>query len=268
MKSNLKIPYEIDEKLKKSHNLLSKKILKTQTFLVLQQIFLMIMVSSIFFLFRRLFLILLLSFIGVVIFFLYAIIRYIIETITTYRKFLLKEKQNLNYLSEELFLMVKIYTSKFRIFKWLKIRELLKENDVSMDEKMRLIFKHEKNSFISSIILLVIFFFVNLIFGDIRLETLNTLLGFLLISIVLFFVMSFLVLKYTNKWLNGYRELKAWGDLLDKYDIIPKEGYMALLDKDFNNLGLRNDEYCVKCGELLEQNAQFCKYCGNRTESN
>ncbi|MFX1313492.1 MAG: zinc-ribbon domain-containing protein [Promethearchaeota archaeon] len=43
---------------------------------------------------------------------------------------------------------------------------------------------------------------------------------------------------------------------------------MALLDKDFNNLGLPNDKYCVNCGKLLELNAKFCIYCGRRIELN
>ena len=66
----------------------------------------------------------------------------------------------------------------------------------------------------------------------------------------------------------SFLALNVWGNLLDKYDIIPKEGYMAFLDRDFNNLGFPNDKYCSKCGELLKENAQFCIYCGKRIELN
>ncbi|MFX1311895.1 MAG: hypothetical protein ACFFHD_04660, partial [Promethearchaeota archaeon] len=257
MKSNLKIPYEIDEKLKKSHNLLSKKILKTQTFLVLQQIsVMMIILSALFFFlslfpfpsYPRLFLILLFSFIGLVVSFLYFIIRYIAESIDIHREYSLKEKQNLNYLSEELLLMVKIYTSKFRIFKYIwNVRKLRQDNEKSMDEKMRIIFKDERNHFIFGIIFITASFSIHLlpqvIHSNLRsYSIINPFLLFLLlfvsILVVFDFILTYLVLRYTNKWIKGYHELNAWGDLLDKYDIIPKEGYMALLDKDFNNLGL------------------------------
>ena len=139
MKSHIEIPSEIDEKLKKNHNLLSKQILKTQTLLVFQQVIvMMILLSALFFFlslfsfpsYPRLFLILLFSFIGLVISFLYFIIRYIAESIDIHREYSLKEKQNLNYLSEELLLMVKIYTSKFRIFKYIwNARKLRQDNE-------------------------------------------------------------------------------------------------------------------------------------------
>ena len=92
-----------------------------------------------------------------------------------------------------------------------------------------------------------------------------TLVNILMVS---HFILTYLILRYTNKWIKGYHELNAWGDLLEKYDIIPKEGYMALLDKDFNDLGLLNDKYCVNCCKLLELNAKFCIFCGQRIESN
>ncbi|MFX1500784.1 MAG: zinc ribbon domain-containing protein [Promethearchaeota archaeon] len=281
MKSHIGIPDEIDEKLKKNHNLLSKQIRKTQIFLVLQQISLMISLLSLFFLFLilfpfssypRLFFILLFSFLGLVILFLYILIRYISETIHIHREYLLKEKQNLNYLSEEILLMIKIYTSKFRFGKkiW-NVRKLRQDNEKSMDEKMRIIFKDEKNSFILNIIYWIALNMMFLISND--LDFISYIINYpilLFLSILMAsdFILIYLILRYTNKWLKGYNELNAWGDLLDKYDIIPKEGYMALLDKDFNNLGFPNDKYCVNCGKLLDLNANFCIYCGRRIELN
>ncbi len=268
MKSYIEIPDEIDKKLKKNHNLLSRQICKTQTFLIFQQISMMMMLSSGFFFFLRIFLILALPFIGVVSFFLYIIIRFIKETIVIRREYFLKEKQNLNYLSEELLMMVKIYTSKFRIFKRVEIRKLLKDNKVSMDVKMGLILKYEKHSLIYISFISIIFLIYGIIFSDFRLDTIDISVAFILSSLVLFIIISYFLIKNTNKWINGYLELNAWGELLDKYEIIPKEGYRALLDKDFNNLGIVCDEYCGKCGELLELNAEFCIFCGQRKESN
>ena len=146
-----------------------------------------------------------------------------------------------------------------------------------MDEKMRIIFKDERNHFIFGIIYITASFSIHLlpqvIHSNLRsYSIINPFLLFLLlfvsILVVFDFILTYLVLRYTNKWIKGYQELNAWGDLLDKYDIIPKEGYMALLDKDFNNLGLPNDKYCAKCGKLLELNAKFCIFCGQRNESN
>lgn len=269
MKSYIDIPDEIDKKLKKNHNLLSRQIRKTQTFLIFQQISMMIMLSSGFFFFLRIFLILALPFIGVVSFFLYIIIRFIKETIVIRQEYFLKEKQNLNYLSEELLMMIKIYTSKFRIFKGPKMRKpLFQDNRVSMDVKMGLILKHEKQSFISELFIIIIFLIYGILFSDFRIVVVDISMAFILISMVLYIIISYFVLKTTNKWMNGYHELNAWGDLLDKYEIIPKQRYMALLDKDFNNLEISSDEYCGKCGEFLELNAQFCRFCGRRKESN
>lgn len=268
MKSHIEIPSEIDKKLKKNHSLLSRQIRKTQTFLIFQQISMMIMISSAFFLFVTIFLILVFSFVGVVIFFLYITIRYITETIVTRKEYFLKEKQNLNYLSEELLMIVKIYTSKFRIFKWSKIRKLLsQDNKLPMDVKMGLILKHEKHSLIYIAFVSIFFLAWRILLSDFRLETIDICAAFILISLVLFIIISYFVLKNTNKWIKGYHELNAWGDLLDKYEIIPKQRYMGLLDKDFNNLGIPSDKYCGRCGELLTPNTKFCMYCGQRKES-
>ncbi|MFX1370632.1 MAG: zinc ribbon domain-containing protein [Promethearchaeota archaeon] len=285
MKSHIGIPDEIDEKLKKNHNLLLRRIRKTQIFLVFQQISAMMGISSLIFLFLllfpfpyypRLFLILLFSFIGLVIFLLYILIRYIAETIDIHREYSLKEKQNLNYLSEELLLMIKIYTSKFRLGKkiW-NVRKLRQDTEKSMDEKMRIIFKDERNFLIYDIIywtaIVYMSFFHRLsvsgVLDFIYYTIDHPFLLFANILMVSHSILTYLILRYTNKWLKGYHELNAWGDLLDKYDIIPKEGYMALLDKDFNNLGFPNDRYCVNCGKLLELNAKFCIYCGQRNET-
>lgn len=287
MKSHIEIPSEIDKKLQKNHYVLSKQILKTQTLLVFQQIFLVLMVLPLFFFFLslfplssypRLFLILLFIFIGLGIFFSYFLIRYIAETIDSNRQYSLKEKQNLNSLSEELLLMVKIYTSKFRIGKriW-NARKLRQDNERSMDEKMRIIYKDERNFLIYDIIYWIginsIHFLPDLIFSSSRSYLLiNTFLFFFLVFLTILmvshFILTYLILRYTKKWIKGYQELNVWEELLDKYDIIPKEGYMALLDKDFNNLGFPNDIYCVNCGKLLELNANFCIFCGQRIESN
>ncbi len=126
MNSHIVVPDEIDEKLKKNHNLLSRQIRKTQTFLILQQIFRLISIFSLMFslifyiswIFSRIFSINLLffalpTFIGVVSFFLYIIIRFIKETIVISREYFLKEKQNLNYLSEEI-LFYYIFTLPFK----------------------------------------------------------------------------------------------------------------------------------------------------------
>ncbi|KKK42292.1 hypothetical protein LCGC14_0543270 [marine sediment metagenome] len=273
MNSHIEIPDEIDEKLKKNHNLLSRQIRKTQTFLILQQMFRLISISSLIFLlilivslrFSIIFLFFALPpFIGVVSFFLYIIFRFIKETIVIRREYFLKEKQNLNYLSEEILMMIKIYTTKFRIFKLFKMRDpLFQDNRVSMDVKMGLILKHEKHSVLNDLFWIIILLFQAIFFSDFRIWY-----GFFSISFVLLIIPSYLVLKQTNKWMNGYHELNAWGDLLDKYEIIPKHRYMALLDKDFNNLERSSNEYCGKCGEFSEPNAQFCRFCGQRKESN
>ena len=277
MNSHIEIPDEIDEKLKKNHNLLSRQIRKTQTFLILQQIFSLVLISSLI-LFLIFFLILFVSlksfiiflffalppFIGVVSFFLYRLIRFIKETIVIRREYFLKEKQNLNYLSEEILMMIKIYTTKFRIFKLFKMRDpLFQDNRVSMDVKMGLILKHEKHSVLNDLFWIIILLFQAIFFSDFRIWY-----GFFSISFILLIIPSYLVLRQTNKWMNGYHELNAWGDLLDKYEIIPKHRYMALLDKDFNNLERSGYEYCRKCSEFLEPNAEFCRFCGQRKESN
>ena len=268
MKSWINIPDEIDRKLKKNRELLSRQIFKTQIGLIFQQIFIMILASSALFLLFTLFPILIFSLIGVVIFFLIIIIRYIIETILTRREYSLNEKQNLNYLSEEFMMMVKIYTSKFRIFKWYKIRKLMsRDNELSMDDKMGLIFKNEKQSSISILLLFTFLLISRIISSDFRFDIINISVTFTFISEVLYSIITYFVLKNTNKFIKGYHELNIWGDLLDKYEIIPKQRYMTLLDKDFNNLGITSGEYCTRCGELLELNAQFCIYCGKRRES-
>ena len=273
MYSDIEIPDEIDEKLKKNHNLLSRQIRKTQTFLILQQIFRLILIFSLIF-----FLIMIISlkvsiiflffalspFIGVVSFLLYFIIRFIKETIVIRRDYFIKEKQNLNYLSEEILMMVKIYTTKFRIFKWPKMRDpLFQDNKVSMVVKMGLILKYEKYSLLNEL-----FYTITMLLYAILSSDFIILFGFSLISMILSIIPSYFILKQTNKWMNGYHELNAWGDLLDKYEIIPKHRYMALLDKDFNNLEISSDEYCGKCGEFLEPYTQFCRFCGQRKVSN
>ncbi len=269
MNSHIEIPDEIDEKLKKNHNLLSRQIRKTQTFLILQQIFRLISISSLIFLlilivslrFSIIFLFFALPpFIGAVSFFLYIIFRFIKETIVIRREYFLKEKQNLNYLSEEILMMIKIYTTKFRIFKLFKMRDpLFQDNRVSMDVKMGLILKHEKHSVLNDLFWIIFLLFQAIFFSDFRIWY-----GFFSISFILLIIPSYLVLRQTNKWMNGYHELNAWGDLLDKYEIIPKHRYMALLDKDFNNLERSGYEYCRKCSEFLEPNAEFCRFCGQR----
>ncbi len=75
------------------------------------------------------------------------------------------------------------------------------------------------------------------------------------------------MLKNISKFIKEYNELNIWGDLLDKYEIIPKERYITLLGKDFNNLRIPSGEYCSKCGELMELNAKFCIYCRQKKES-
>jgi len=283
MNSHIEIPDEIDEKLRKNHNLLSRQIRKTQTFLILQQIFSLILISSlIFFLLfifplififpLRFFIIFLFFalpfFIGVVSFTLYRLIRFIKETIVIRREYFLKEKQNLNYLSEEILMMVKIYTTKFRFPKWYKLRDpLFQDNKVSMAVKMGLILKYEKYKVLNDLFY-TIYILSSAIIGTISNSFFIIRFEIFLSFMVLSFIPSYFVLKQTNKWMKGYHELNAWGDLLDKYEIIPKQRYMALLDKDFNNLERSSDEYCGKCDEFLEPNAEFCRFCGQRKESN
>jgi len=281
MNSHIKIPGEIDEKLKNNHNLLSRQIRKTQTFLILQQIFSLILISSLilFLIFSLILFVSLKSFIiflffalppfiGVVSFTLYRLIRFIKETIVIHREYFLKEKQNLNYLSEEILMMVKIYTTKSRIFKWSKMRgSLFQDNKVSMAAKMGLILKYERYNVLNSLFY-TIFILSNAIMWTISNSFFIIWFELFLSYMVLSFIPSYFVLKQTNKWMKGYHELNAWGDLLDKYEIIPKKRYMALLDKDFNNLERSSNEYCGKCGEFLEPNAQFCRFCGWRNESN
>ena len=280
MNSHIEIPDEIDEKLKKNHNLLSRQIRKTQTFLILQQIFGLMLVFSLIFplilgsmlfslilgsmLFSIVFLFFTLPpFIGLVSFVLYNLIRFIKKTIVIRREYFLKEKQNLNYLSEEILMMVKIYTTKSRFVKWRKLRDpLFQDNNVSMTVKVGLILKHEKYYVLYNI------FMTTILLPPIIMSGFNIWIIFILIFFVPLNISSFFILNQTNKWLNGYHELHAWGDLLDKYEIVPKQRYKALLDKDLNNLEISNDEYCGKCGEFLEPFAQFCRFCGKRKESN
>ncbi len=56
--------------------------------------------------------------------------------------------------------------------------------------------------------------------------------------------------------------------LLDNYEIVLKQRYMGLLDWDFNNLKILRNEYCKKCGELLEINVEFYIFYRQRKESN
>ena len=258
MNSHIEIPDEIDEKLKKNRNILSRQILKTQTLLILQQIFLMIMILIFFswdfgdfvFFARPLFF-------GLLILFLYFIIRFIKEIIEIRRKYFLKDKQNLGYLSEDFLIMVKIYGSKFRIFKMPKLRNSIsQDNKLSIEEKMNRILKYEKQFII--IHLIPIFWLIYLIiiipvyltylftfsldFGSQWGSPWAVWYKLCVFSTVPLYITSYLLLKQTKKWFKGYQELKAWGDLLDKFEIIPKQRDMALLDKDFNNLELSNDE--------------------------
>ena len=147
--------------------------------------------------------------------------------------------------------MVKIFSTKFRIFKKAsKMRDLLfQNNDVSMVIKMGLILKKEKQSrlnalFYSILLLLYIIYFSGsiIIVGEWNSSETIISIGFSLIFMVLSIIPSYFVLKQTNKWMKGYHELKDWGDLLDKYEIIPKQRYMALLDKDLNNLEKSSEE--------------------------
>ncbi len=271
MNPQIEIPDEIDEKLKKNHNLLSRQISKTQTFLILQQMFGLMLVFSLIFplilgsmVFSIVFLFFTLPpFIGLVSFVLYNLIRFIKKTIVIRREYFLKEKQNLNYLSEEILMMVKIYTTKFRFPKWSKLRDpLFQDNNVSITVKVGLILKHEKYYVLNNL------FMTTILLPPIIMSSFKIWSIFILIFVVLLNIPSYFILNQTNKWINGYNELHAWGDLLDKYEIVPKQRYKALLDKDLNNLEISNDEYCGKCGEFLEPFAQFCRFCGKRKESN
>jgi hypothetical protein len=129
--------------------------------------------------------------------------------------------------------------------------------------KMGLILKYEKYNVLNNLIY-TIFFLSRTIMGTIFNSFFIIWFELFLMSFVLSFIPSYFVLKQTNKWMKGYHELNAWGDLLDKYEIIPKHRYMALLEKDFNNLERSGYEYCRKCGEFLEPNAEFCRFCGQR----
>jgi len=271
MNSHIKIPGEIDEKLRKNHNLLSKQIIRTQSFLIFQQMYGLMLVFSLIFplilgsmVFSIVFFFFTVPpFIGLVSFVLYNLIRFIKETIVIRREYFLKEKQNINYLSEEIMMMVKIYTTKFRFPKWSKLRDpLFQDNKVSIVVKMRLILKHEKYYVLYNL------FMFTILLPPIIMSDFTIWFIFYLISLVFGIISSYFILNQTNKWMNGYHELNAWGDILDKYEIIPKQRYMALLDKDLNNLEISSNEYCGKCDELLEPNAQFCRFCGRRNESN
>ena len=103
--------------------------------------------------------------------------------------------------------------------------------------KMGLILKQEKQSVLSSL-----FYCIILLLYIIFSSEFIILFGVSLISMVLSLIPSYFVIKQTNTWMKGYHELKAWGDLLDKYEILPKQKYVALLDKDINNLEILNDE--------------------------